>query len=41
MILMVNEINARLSDGKGQVTCYTCHRGETAPKLAPTQAGTQ
>jgi photosynthetic reaction center cytochrome c subunit len=38
MISMVQEINAKFPDGKEHVACYTCHRGETAPKLAPPAA---
>jgi hypothetical protein len=34
MITMVDEINAKFPDGKVHVTCYTCHRGETEPKMA-------
>ena len=35
MITMVGEINAKFPDGKMHVSCYTCHRGETEPKMAP------
>jgi hypothetical protein len=35
MIEMTKEINAKFPDGKIHVACYTCHRGETEPKLAP------
>ena len=35
MIEMTKEINAKFPDGKMHVGCYTCHRGETEPKLAP------
>jgi len=35
MIGMVKEINGKFPDGKTHVTCYTCHRGDTAPKTAP------
>jgi hypothetical protein len=35
MIIMVREINAHFPDGKQHVTCYTCHRGSTAPATAP------
>jgi hypothetical protein len=35
MIGMVKEINAKFPDGKDHVACYTCHRGDTEPKLAP------
>src|SRR5579871_2691286 len=33
MITMVDEINGKFPDGKVHVTCYTCHRGETEPKM--------
>jgi hypothetical protein len=35
MIQMVDHINAGFPDGKAHVSCYTCHRGETEPKMAP------
>jgi len=35
MIQMVQEINGKFPDGKMVLTCYTCHRGETQPKVAP------
>lgn len=35
MIGMVNDINGKFPDGKVHVTCFTCHRGDTAPKTAP------
>lgn len=35
MISMVRELNARFQDGKAHVTCWTCHRGSTAPPVAP------
>jgi hypothetical protein len=35
MISMVKDINSKFPDGKEHVACYTCHRGDTAPKLAP------
>src|SRR5579883_472041 len=35
MIKMVQEINKNFPDGKEHVTCYTCHRGDTMPKMAP------
>jgi hypothetical protein len=35
MITMVKDINSRFPDGKTHVTCYTCHRGDTEPKMAP------
>jgi Photosynthetic reaction centre cytochrome C subunit len=38
MLLMVNEINAKFTDGKVHVSCYTCHRGKTIPDMAPPPA---
>jgi hypothetical protein len=38
MIRMVNDINSKFPDGKAHVSCYTCHRGETEPKMAPPPA---
>src|SRR5579862_7084984 len=38
MIVMTREINAKFPDGKAHVTCYTCHRGDHEPKMAPDQA---
>lgn len=35
MISMVQDINSKFPDGKTHVTCYTCHRGDTEPKMAP------
>jgi photosynthetic reaction center cytochrome c subunit len=35
MIVMVREINARFTDGKQHVNCYTCHRGSPIPATAP------
>ncbi|MGH9809601.1 MAG: photosynthetic reaction center cytochrome c subunit family protein [Terriglobia bacterium] len=35
MIGMVKEINGKFPDGKDHVSCYTCHRGDTMPKMAP------
>lgn len=35
MIKMVEMINMQFPDGKQHVTCYTCHRGDTMPKMAP------
>lgn len=39
MIAMTSEINARAFDGKAEVTCFTCHRGEEHPKNAPSAGG--
>jgi uncharacterized protein len=38
MMLMVNQINAKFPDGKAHVNCFTCHRGENEPLLAPPAA---
>jgi hypothetical protein len=38
MMEMVKEINAGFPAGKVQVTCYTCHRGQTTPDTAPPTA---
>ena len=38
MIVMTQEINAKFPDGKVHVACYTCHRGETEPKMAAAAA---
>jgi hypothetical protein len=38
MILMVREDNSKFLAGKTQLTCYTCHRGESMPKTAPEKA---
>jgi hypothetical protein len=35
MISMVKDINSKFPYGKEHVTCFTCHRGDTAPKTAP------
>src|SRR5262249_48624513 len=35
MLNMVKSINAQFPDGKDHVSCYTCHRGSTEPKMAP------
>jgi photosynthetic reaction center cytochrome c subunit len=35
MVLMVNTINRTNFGGRKVVTCYTCHRGDTRPKVAP------
>ena len=35
MISMVKDINSKFPDGKEHVTCFTCHRGSTAPATAP------
>ena len=38
MITMAREVNAKFTDGKQHVSCYTCHRGESEPKMAPPAA---
>ena len=35
MLEMVRGVNANTFDGKNEVTCYTCHRGEAHPKSVP------
>ncbi len=35
MITMVQELNAKFPAGKTRITCYTCHRVETTPLMAP------
>jgi photosynthetic reaction center cytochrome c subunit len=40
MMSMTDDINAKFSDGKRHVNCYTCHRGEVTPLMgAPAAAG--
>jgi photosynthetic reaction center cytochrome c subunit len=34
MLEMVRDINAKFGDGQTHVTCWTCHRGSTAPQVA-------
>jgi hypothetical protein len=34
MLEMVRDINAKFGDDKTHVTCWTCHRGSTAPEVA-------
>jgi len=38
MMRMVNEINRANFSGVRSVTCYTCHRGDTRPKILPNLA---
>ena len=38
MMLMVNTINKTNFGGARFVTCYTCHRGDTRPKIVPNLA---
>jgi hypothetical protein len=38
MMGMAQEINSKFPDGKQHVSCYTCHRGETEPKMTPPPA---
>jgi hypothetical protein len=38
MITMTREINAKFTDGKQHVGCYTCHRGAEVPLMAPPDA---
>jgi Photosynthetic reaction centre cytochrome C subunit len=35
MFAMTAEINSKFPDGKAHVSCYTCHRGEKSPAMAP------
>jgi hypothetical protein len=35
MFRMVADLNTKFPDGKEHVTCYTCHRGEKEPAMAP------
>ena len=35
MITMMRAINGTFPDGQQHVTCYTCHRGSTAPVTEP------
>ena len=35
MITMTRAINGTFPDGQQHVTCYTCHRGNTTPLMAP------
>lgn len=35
MITMMRAINGTFPDGQQHVTCYTCHRGNTKPLMAP------
>lgn len=35
MIMLTSDINSKFPEGKGTVTCFTCHRGEEHPKNAP------
>ena len=38
MIVLAQDVNAKFPDGKEHVTCYTCHRGDQEPKMAPPPA---
>jgi hypothetical protein len=35
MMRMTTDINADFPDSKPHVTCYTCHRGDSTPKMVP------
>jgi hypothetical protein len=35
MMRMTTDINSDFQDGKPHVTCYTCHRGDSTPKMVP------
>jgi len=39
MITMTRAINGTFPDGQRHVTCYTCHRGSTAPLMEPELPG--
>jgi hypothetical protein len=41
MFEMTRDINSKFTDGKAHVSCYTCHRGQTAPLMAPPAAPAQ
>jgi hypothetical protein len=38
MLTMTREINAKWTDGKQHVRCYTCHRGSNTPLTEPPAA---
>jgi photosynthetic reaction center cytochrome c subunit len=38
MVIMVTELNKANFGGVRSVTCYTCHRGNTAPQVVPSLA---
>ena len=38
MFEMTRDINAKFTDGKAHVSCYTCHRGQQEPVAAPPAA---
>ena len=38
MIVMVDNFNKANFGGKREVTCYSCHRGDTRPKVTPSLA---
>jgi len=38
MILMVNALNKANFGGKREVTCYSCHRSDSRPKVTPSLA---
>jgi hypothetical protein len=38
MFSMTAQINSGFPDGKAHVTCYTCHRGQKEPLMAPPAA---
>jgi hypothetical protein len=35
MVTMMRAINGTFADGQQHVTCFTCHRGDTAPLMQP------
>jgi hypothetical protein len=38
MFVMVHDLNDRQLKGIGQVSCYTCHRGQVKPALTAATA---
>jgi outer membrane lipoprotein-sorting protein len=38
MVLMVRQLNSLQFGGNREVTCYTCHRGDSKPKITPNLA---
>jgi len=41
MLRIAADLNAGFPDGKGHVTCYTCHHGEAKPKTEPPAPGSE
>ena len=38
MITMVQDVNSKYFDSMDMVACYTCHRGDHHPQMAPPAA---